>query len=412
MVVEQGGLALDSEEPSLPEEGKESGPPSRDETRGSHIALWYRVRPLVSVVLLALAAVIAVRNGHDITAASQRLTSLHWEWLVVAIVLEAASMAVFARLQRWLLRAGGVSVRLRTMVEITLAGNALSTTLPGGVAWASAWAYGQLRRRGADRSLSIWVLLVAGAVGSFALFVLVVVGIELAGASGPLRGLRLGALALLGVPAVTAAVFFAFRRSPRAKRLGRWLADHAPWGQRIDAALGSFVSRAEQVHLPAKGWAEVFGLGLLNWVADLGCLIACLLTLGVSVPWRGVVVAYAFTQIAASLPVTPGGLGVVEASLAALLTAYGVPLQSALATVILYRIVSFWALVPIGWGAWVYLDLVLRRGRRPARPHPWAQHRHGPEPTHQPRRLIALPQPSPCEDCEDSPKQTALATQR
>jgi hypothetical protein len=48
-------------------------------------------------------------------------------------------------------------------------------------------------------------------------------------------------------------------------------------------------------------------------------LVACILAFGGGVPWRGVLVAYGLTQLAASLPITPGGIGVVEASLAALL---------------------------------------------------------------------------------------------
>lgn len=42
----------------------------------------------------------------------------------------------------------------------------------------------------------------------------------------------------------------------------------------------------------------------------------------------------------------PGGLGVVEGGLSILLIAYGMPTDGALAGVLLYRIVSFWAIVP------------------------------------------------------------------
>jgi hypothetical protein len=49
------------------------------------------------------------------------------------------------------------------------------------------------------------------------------------------------------------------------------------------------------------------------------------------------------------LPLTPGGLAVVEGSLAALLVAYGMPTGAAVAATLLYRVIGFWALVPIGW---------------------------------------------------------------
>jgi hypothetical protein len=51
-------------------------------------------------------------------------------WLLVAIAAEVGSMVAFARVQRWLLRASGVRVPIVSIVEITLAGAALSTSLP------------------------------------------------------------------------------------------------------------------------------------------------------------------------------------------------------------------------------------------------------------------------------------------
>ena len=125
-------------------------------------------------------------------------------------------------------------------------------------------------------------------------------------------------------------------------------------------------------------------------------------------PWRAIVVIYGLTQVAASLPITPGGLGVVEASLAALLVAYGEKPMSALAVVLLYRIVSFWGLVPIGWVTWFGIELAYRGGLR-QRPHPWADHLHGvnpapPRPAVGPERVL---RPAPCPGCPDNPDTTA-----
>jgi hypothetical protein len=121
------------------------------------------------------------------------------------------------------------------------------------------------------------------------------------------------------------------------------------------------------------------------------------------VPWRGVLVAYGLTQLSASLPVTPGGLGVVEGSLAALLVAYGMPASEALAATLLYRLVSFWSLAPIGWMVWFGIELAQRRGTR-IRAHPWAVHLHGPSPADPalartgPGRVVP---PRPCLGCEE-----------
>src|SRR5205807_4956304 len=129
------------------------------------------------------------------------------------------SLVAFARLQRWLLRAGGLHVGLAPMVEIILAGNALAMSLPGGAAWAAAWAFGQLRRRGADRVLAGWVVLVAGALASFALFTLMVIGALVAGSRGPAASARPALIALAAIPFVVAGFVIAAKRWPIVDRL-------------------------------------------------------------------------------------------------------------------------------------------------------------------------------------------------
>jgi len=71
-----------------------------------------------------------------------------------------------------------------------------------------------------------------------------------------------------------------------------------------------------------KAWLEAFSLGALNWLENCGCLVRAS-GRARGDPWHGVLVAYALAQVTASIPITPGGLGVVEGSLTAVLVAYG-----------------------------------------------------------------------------------------
>ena len=372
----------------------------------------------LALVLLGVAAYEAYLRRAEVNQALDMYDRLRLSYLALAIVLEAGSMLVFARLQRWLLRAGGVQIRLGEMVEITLAGNALGTSLPGGAAWAATWAFGQLRRRGADRVLAGWVILVAGALASFALFVLVAVGAWVAGSHGPVAHLRWLAAALAAIPVAVGAGFFGAARSGAVRRTTAstwaWVRDHLPGAAPTGRVIGNVHQSLQTVKPGAVGWLEVFGLALANWVDDAACLVACTLALHVHVPWRGLLVIYALTQISASLPITPGGLGVVEGSMAALLVAYGTPDSQALAVVLLYRIVSFWGLVPIGWATWFWLEVGQRFGRRHT--HPWAEHNHGYEvgsiPPMGPERLV---RPAPCPGCEaeeEGPKALVAPSRR
>ena len=366
---------------------------------------WQRAaKRVVAVVIVVLAFWGAYEHRSEIFSASGMLSHIHLAWLLVAIGAELGSMVVFARLQRWLLRAGGVDVPFVPMVEITLAGNALSTTLPGGAAWSATWVFEQLRRRGAQKLLAGWVILVAGALSSFAVFVILALGAWVAGSRGPVSSLRWVAAGLAAIPFLVAGVYFVARRSKRVRQLlsTSWgaVSRRLPPARALGRLVRKTVDDLGLVHPGPLGWAEAFGLAMANWLCDALCLLACTEALGVPVPWRGILVIYGLTQVAASLPITPGGIGVVEGSMTALLIAYGTRPTSALAIVLLYRVVSFWGMAPIGWAAWAGLELALRHGVR-RRSHPWADHEHGPDPApiHAavgPERVV---RPSPCMGC-------------
>src|SRR5207237_10740376 len=99
-------------------------------------------------------------------------------------------------------------------------------------------------------------------------------------------------------------------------------------------------------------WMWMAWLALANWLGDVACLVLAYVAVGAPVPWRGILVADGAAQLAANLPITPGGLGVVEGSLTIALVAYGGAQGSTVAAVLLYRILNFWAPLPIGWATW------------------------------------------------------------
>ncbi|MGH9069195.1 MAG: lysylphosphatidylglycerol synthase transmembrane domain-containing protein [Acidimicrobiales bacterium] len=335
------------------------------------LAAWRWARRGLAVGLLGAGLFALYDERRQVSRAASLLTDLNWPWVAAGAGAEIASMVVFARLQRFLLRAGGADIGLGSMVEITLAGNALSVSVPGGAVWSASFTFEQLRRRGADRALAVWVLLSAGALASFGLFLLLATGVWIAGPVGPAADFRLPALGLASIPLVVATIALATRHSRTVHRAGSALlaaAEHRlPHGGQAATALGSLTVRLRAVQPGAGDWLGGLSLALLNWAFDATCLAACLAALGVHVPWRGLLVAYGLAQVGASLPVTPGGLGVVEGSLSFALMAYGVDAGQAVAVVLLYRILSFWALVPIGWGAWGRLEIEARRQDRAGR---------------------------------------------
>jgi uncharacterized protein (TIRG00374 family) len=94
---------------------------------------------------------------------------------------------------------------------------------------------------------------------------------------------------------------------------------------------------------------------LLSWIADLSVLALAFVALGERPPWAGLVLAYCLGQAASALPFTPGGLAVVEGGLTATLVAFGGCPAGTLTAVLLYRLISHWAVVPAGGLVWLAL---------------------------------------------------------
>lgn len=88
---------------------------------------------------------------------------------------------------------------------------------------------------------------------------------------------------------------------------------------------------------------------------------------GATVPWKGLLLAYGAGQLAAALPITPGGLGAVEGSITIALVVFGGAQTGTVDAVLMYRIVSFWLVLAVGWTLWGEMALEVRRGR-------WSRH--------------------------------------
>lgn len=299
----------------------------------------------------------------ELAGASGYLEDLSPQWLVIGAVAEAASIVAYAALQRRLLAAGEVPVGLAPLTGITLAGNAIENSLPGGMAFSAIWAFRQFRIRGADEVLSTWTLIAQTALSQVALVVLALAGLALSDSSGSAFDL-VGVI--VGMAVLAAGIVAVWSQRARllpkttpilhvTKRLFHW-----PDGDPRETMTHA-LERMESVTPSRRDWLVGASMALANWVFDLVCLATAFLAVHSHVPWRGLVLAYGAAQLAANLPITPGGLGVVEGSLTIALVAYGGAEASTVAAVLLYRLISFWALLPTGWLAWGALSWVTRR---------------------------------------------------
>ncbi|MFE1310515.1 YbhN family protein [Streptomyces sp. NPDC058755] len=330
-----------------------------------------------TVAVVVFAVVAAVSHRHELVGVSQLLTHVSVPKPAVALAFEAGSFVSLAVLQWWLLRGAETRPGLGTMTGLVFAANAMAGSLPGDSALSVAWVIRQLRRRGIVLALAAAMLVVAGALSALVLAVLLTLGALVADPAGPGSGLRTVVLLTAVVLAAVIVSVVCLARSSGLRRAVRHAGRHvtARWraGKRVGNLLAEVLHKAASIQPGLRGWTRPTGLALLNWLCDAAALTAALRALGIGVPWRGILITYGLTQISISLRLTPGSLGVAEASLSTLLVVQGLRADQAIAATLLYRVVSFWAVQPIGWGCWLRLTLrdtrpLTRTGHLGARP--------------------------------------------
>jgi putative heme transporter len=316
--------------------------------RGSRVA-----RGAAAMMATAVLAGAAATHRALLAASVAILGHVQWIWIPAVIVLESASIAALAGMQRRLLATGGASIGVRSMLATTFAANALSVSVPlAGPELGTAFTFRRYTGQGADAPLAAWSLLVGGVVSAAAVALLL--------AGGGLSSGNLPVTAAAAATGVLAAAGLAVAVARRARTRGSlerpaaWLLRHGSRLLRRPAedpaqVIRTWAGRLGSIRLPLSGWIVVTGLAMVNWLADAGVLTVSIHAAGAAVPWHVLLLAYGSGVGAQSVNITPGGVGIAEGALGLVLVASGLRAGQALAAVLLYRLISFWLVASTGW---------------------------------------------------------------
>jgi hypothetical protein len=111
-------------------------------------------------------------------------------------------------------------------------------------------------------------------------------------------------------------------------------------------------------------WRRAVLLSVGRVAFDYFALLAAVAAVGAHPSPSLIVVAYVSSVVLALIPITPGGLGFVEAGLTGVLTLAGIPASAAVLATLLYRLAEYW--LPMALGPFAYVGF--RVSRRRARP--------------------------------------------
>lgn len=317
-------------------------------------ALVRTLKVLATVVVLYF-IVLAIPG---LRKAASELSKVSPPLLVLGLVLEMLALFCYSLLTKACLGAVGDHMSSWRLFRIQMSTKALSSLMPGGTAAGSALGYRLLVLSGVPGPDAGFALATAGLGSAVMLNVLLWVGLII---SIPLRGVNAlyGYAALVGVILMAVAAFIIFGLMDgqgRAERVVRWVARKLRLNEdRTGEAMQHISARLADLASDRALLKRVMGWALLNWLLDAAALWVFLRAFGGVVPIDGLIVAFGLANVLAVIPITPGGLGTVEATLIASLVGFGLPRSTASVGVVSYRLAQFW--FPIVLGGLLYLSL-------------------------------------------------------
>jgi hypothetical protein len=321
------------------------------------------IRYAVGVALGAFILMLLVGKRGEFTGALHHLDHLNYAWESGAVAAEVLSIVGYGFLQQKVLQWSGAEISLASLTLVSLANNAIAYSVPGEPAVSSAYRYRFFRRHGASGASAGWsilTILIAQAIG-MSLLLLVGVLVALTGHTG----VQARGTVIVGLFVVVIAGAFLVRRDLLLRFLGqvvrlfRRVTGH-PRGD-VMKRIESTLERMHEIPLSNAAAVGLVVMATALWLMDFVILLCCFGAVHATIPWSGVLLAFGVSQIVASLPLIPGGLGIVEGSLAVILVAYGAKQVPALAVVLVYRLLTFWLVIIVGWISIAVIEWRVRR---------------------------------------------------
>ena len=301
------------------------------------------------IALLALLVAEGIYLWPRLHESWQALTEIHWGWVAGCIVTQALSLSAFGRVQKQLMSAAGVRVRQAKSVAVIYGSTAMSLTLPAGQVFSTAFTY---RRWGASPVVASWQLAISGVIAASGLALLGVAGALLVG--GSVNTFTL-VVPIAGVLAIVFAVRYVSAHPSSIRSAAGWVLgkinnfrNQAPdiGRERVDA----IIEQVRFVRLGPRDAGLTLTWSVVHRLADVACLGFACYAVGADPRLSGLLFAFAAAKAVGSVPLAPGGLVVVDATLIALLTsAASISASQAVAAAFVYRAISFILVAIVGW---------------------------------------------------------------
>jgi uncharacterized protein (TIRG00374 family) len=318
------------------------------------------------VIILILALIVEYLVIPELVGARKDLYllgRLNVGWTIAGVIIEAVSLFCYALLNRVLLPPEG-RPNVSRLFRIDLSAAAVAHVIPAGTVGSAGIGYQLFTAEGIPGT-DVGVMMATKGMGStLVLNVLLWISLVI---SIPLSGFHpvYATVAIVGavVLALAAALIFGITRGEKwTARILRTI------GERIPGLRGD---RVERIALQAAASIRALGTNpsvltqsltwaALNWLLDAASLWCFIAAFGGYANPVGLFAAYGIANVIGAIPITPGGLGIIDTVTPVLLVGFGLTRSVATLGVLGWRLVNFW--LPIPTGALAYVSLKVPRG--------------------------------------------------
>lgn len=278
--------------------------------------------------------------------------------LAVGMGLQALSLFAYSALTRAALGDEAEKIGVLRLFRIQLSTKALGNIVPGGSAASSALGYRLITMCGVSGPDAGFALATAGIGSAVVLNFILWFGLLI---SIPVRGVNAiyGTAALVGVVLMAFAAFVIFglvEGQGRSERLVRTIARRLRFNDDHAAEVLSHLGgRLENLYADKVLLRKVIGWALANWLLDAFSLWVFLRAFGGTLSIDGLLVAFGIANVFSVVPITPGGLGIVEGIYIPTLVGFGLISRTATVGVLSYRVAQYWLPIVVGWACYLSL---------------------------------------------------------
>ena len=280
-------------------------------------------------------------------------------WLIVlGVALELAALYSYSLLTKAALGDAGKHLSSLRLFRIQMSTKALSSIVPGGSAAGSALGYRLMTLSGVPGPDAGFALATAGLGSAVVLNLVFWAGLLV---SIPIRGVNAGyaTAAVAGIVLMVIAgalVVGLLEGQHTAERVIRWIARRMKLSEdRASAGVRQVAARLEDLVADRALLLRVGGWAAANWLLDAAALWVFLRAFGESTDIDALIVAFGLVNVLAVIPITPGGLGIIDGGLPLALTGFGLTRATALLGTTTYRLAQYF--FPILLGGMLYASL-------------------------------------------------------